>query len=74
MSSPICCGNASAPSAFAVLQPGPLPFKWVLKVLMGIADALCTALAANVVHMDLKTDNIMIDDVVLSATKPLPHW
>jgi hypothetical protein len=53
---------------------GPRPFEWVLTVLLHVAEALSAALAANVVHMDLKTNNIMIDDAVTFAAGPVPEW
>ncbi len=53
---------------------GPRPFEWVLSVLLHVAEALSAALAANVVHMDLKTNNIMIDDAVTFAEGPVPEW
>ncbi len=55
-------------------QVGPRPFEWVLSVLLHVAEALSAALAANVVHMDLKTNNIMIDDAVTFAPGPVPEW
>ncbi len=55
-------------------QVGPRPLEWVLTVLLHVAEALSAALAANVVHMDLKTDNIMIDDAVTFAAGPVPEW
>ncbi len=57
-----------------VCQVGPRPFEWVLSVLLHVAEALSAALAANVVHMDLKTNNIMIDDAVTFAAGPVPDW
>jgi hypothetical protein len=56
------------------VQVGPRPFEWVLTVLLHVAEALSVALAANVVHMDLKTNNIMIDDAVTFASRPVPEW
>ena len=43
-------------------------------MLLHVAEALSAALAANVVHMDLKTSNIMIDDAVTFAAGPVPEW
>ncbi len=43
-------------------------------MLLQIAEALSAALAANVVHMDVKTNNIMIDDAVSFAAEPVPEW
>ena len=43
-------------------------------MLLHVAEALSAALAANVVHMDLKTNNIMIDDAVTFAAEPVPGW
>ncbi len=43
-------------------------------MLLHVAEALSAALAANVVHMDLKTNNIMIDDAVTFAAGPVPEW
>ncbi len=43
-------------------------------MLLHVAEALSAALAADVVHMDLKTNNIMIDDAVTFAEGPVPEW
>ncbi len=43
-------------------------------MLLHVAEALSAALAAKVVHMDLKTNNIMIDDAVTFAAGPVPEW
>ncbi len=40
----------------------PLPFPYVVAVVSGIADALATAASVGVVHLDIKDDNIMVDD------------
>jgi hypothetical protein len=40
----------------------PLPFRYVIAVVSGIADALATAASVAVVHLDMKEDNIMVDD------------
>jgi hypothetical protein len=40
----------------------PLPFRYVIAVVSGIADALATAASVAVVHLDIKEDNIMVDD------------
>ncbi len=55
-------------------QVGPRPFEWVLTVLLHVAEALSTALTANVAHMDLKTNNIMIDDAVTFDAGPVQEW
>ena len=48
-------------------QPGPPHYYWVVTVVSHIADALYDASQAKYVHMDLKLDNIMIDDATLAA-------
>ncbi len=55
-------------------QPGPRPLKWVLTVLCDVAEALVASYSTHVVHMDVKTDNIMVDDAVLSASGSVPEW
>jgi hypothetical protein len=40
----------------------PLPFRYVIAVVSGIADALEAAADVGVVHLDMKEDNIMVDD------------
>jgi serine/threonine protein kinase len=47
-----------------VQHPGqrPLPFRYVIAVVSGIADALAAAANVGVVHLDIKDDNIMVDD------------
>jgi hypothetical protein len=40
----------------------PLPFPYVIAVVSGIADALATAASVSVVHLDIKEDNVMVDD------------
>ncbi len=40
----------------------PLPFRYVVAVVSGIADALEAAANVGVVHLDIKEDNIMVDD------------
>ncbi len=40
----------------------PLPFRYVIAVVSGIADALEAAANVGVVHLDIKEDNIMVDD------------
>jgi len=40
----------------------PLPFRYVIAVVSGIADALAAAANVGVVHLDIKDDNIMVDD------------
>ncbi len=40
----------------------PLPFRYVIAVVSGIADALAAAAAVGVVHLDMKEDNVMVDD------------
>ncbi len=43
-------------------QQRPLPFRYVIAVVSGIADALATAANVNVVHLDMKEENVMVDD------------
>ncbi len=43
-------------------QQRPLPFPYVIAVVSGIADALEAAAGVGVVHLDIKNDNIMVDD------------
>jgi hypothetical protein len=40
----------------------PLPFRYVVAVVCGIADALEAAAGVGVVHLDMKEDNVMVDD------------
>jgi serine/threonine protein kinase len=40
----------------------PLPFRFVIAVISGIADALEAAANVGVVHLDIKEDNVMVDD------------
>ncbi len=40
----------------------PLPFRYVIAVVSGIADALAAAADVGVVHLDIKEDNVMVDD------------
>jgi hypothetical protein len=40
----------------------PLPFHYVVAVVSGVADALAAAANVGVVHLDMKDDNIMVDD------------
>jgi serine/threonine protein kinase len=40
----------------------PLPFRYVIAVVSGIADALEAAADVGVVHLDMKEDNVMVDD------------
>jgi serine/threonine protein kinase len=40
----------------------PLPFRYVIAVVSGIADALAAAAGVGVVHLDMKEDNVMVDD------------
>ncbi len=40
----------------------PLPFRYVIAVVSGIADALEEAARVGVVHLDIKEENIMADD------------
>jgi serine/threonine protein kinase len=40
----------------------PLPFRYVIAVVSGIADALEAAAHVGIVHLDIKADNIMVDD------------
>ncbi len=41
---------------------GPLPFRYVIAIVSGIADALEAAAEQGVVHLDMKEDNVMVDD------------
>ena len=43
-------------------------------MLVQIADALLTAFNRGVVHMDMKANNVMIDDATLTATSETPIW
>ncbi len=40
----------------------PLPFRYVIAVVSAIADALAAAVGVGVVHLDMKEDNVMVDD------------
>ena len=40
----------------------PLPFPYIIAVVSGIADALAAAAVVGVVHLDMKEDNVMVDD------------
>jgi hypothetical protein len=40
----------------------PLPFRYVVAIVSGLADALEAAAKAGVVHLDIKSDNVMVDD------------
>jgi serine/threonine protein kinase len=40
----------------------PLPFRYVIAVVSGIADALEAAAEEGLVHLDMKEDNVMVDD------------
>jgi serine/threonine protein kinase len=40
----------------------PLPFPYVVAVVSGMADALEVAAENGVVHLDIKEDNVMVDD------------
>jgi hypothetical protein len=45
----------------------PPPFLWTLHVLLGVARGLKAGRDAGVIHMDVKTENVVIDD-------PKPPW
>ena len=40
----------------------PLPFPYIIAVVSGITDALAAAAVVGVVHLDMKEDNVMVDD------------
>ncbi len=42
----------------------------MLVILSDVAKALSAALAANIVHMDVSADNVMVDDAVAVGTEP----
>ncbi len=45
----------------------PLPLRYVVAIVSGIADALAAAAAVGVVHLDICEENIMVDDAEAMA-------
>ncbi len=45
----------------------PRPYEWVLEVAHGLAAAQLAAHNLGIVHMDVKHDNVVIDDAALAA-------
>ena len=49
------------------VQVGTPPYLWVLRTLLGVARGLNAARNAGVIHFDVKTENVVLND-------PVPEW